>query len=215
MNLKTIAAVVGIGIGGAIFSNANQTINWSANVISVFYDSAGGSFPDSWTIDLGVFTDPFDPDENNTADWSSNFVVLDTTNLNLGTPPFASFASSVVISDTALADMQLYMWFYNNQLGDETSEWALVTDSSWTVGTEAELLAGQGGPTDTYVLQTGTDVRWGGLNDTPSTGGIRSNDPGTYDLQTHTFPPPIPEPSVLLGLAMSLLFFGGRRSRRS
>ncbi|MEM0897116.1 MAG: hypothetical protein AAGJ79_09515 [Verrucomicrobiota bacterium] len=170
-----------------------------------------------WTIALGTFGqlgDLFAPDESNTADWLANWVELDTTNYS--TIPIPAFASSVVLDGTTdidRADEQVYMWFYNNQVGDTSSEWALISDPSWTIASAAQLNDGQSAPVSTFEMNTASIVRWGGLNDTPSTGGVRTDGTTPFDLQTHTFAPVVPEPTVPAVLLVSLMAIMARRTR--
>ncbi len=214
MNLKTIAAVVivsGASIGN---THAEHTINWSAETVSNIVDSFGDTFQSAWTVALGTFGDSFLPEESNAALWSTNWIELDSTTYGpSGAQGFPTFQSSVVVSDVARANEQVYMWFYSSQVPEYPTEWALISDATWTVGTVAELEAGQPGLIDSWVMQDAGVTHWGGLNSVSSGVGVQNVDPGSYDLQTHGFVNPIPEPSIALALLSTVLALGRRRSR--
>ncbi|MEM9479016.1 MAG: hypothetical protein AAGA58_05060 [Verrucomicrobiota bacterium] len=211
MHIRFSVFAIGVSLLYTTPARSDQTIDWSSFVGSSLFDSTGDVFSDTWTIALGTFGDTFEPMVGNTVDWSANWIELDTAVYN-DDPPFG-FSSSVVISDVDRADEQVYMWFYNNQVGDETSEWALLTDNAWNVASEAELQGGQDVSPETFEMNLAGEVIWGGLNSTPSGGGERSDDPSPFDLQTHTFAPPIPEPSVVSVLVLSMMFLTGLRNR--
>ena len=201
-----------LGFLQPVVLNAAHTIHWSADAVSEFYDSGAGGLPAPWTISIGTFGalgDVFAPDLSNTSEWAANWVELDSTNYDTSNPPFYTFQSSVVVVDLARANEQVYMWAYNNQLADETSEWALVSSADWTMATTLELAAGQSGPIDEWVLQTGDTAVWGRLNrrlpDSSRVvlegGGVRFVDaPPTFDLQTQRLVNPVPEPTVICSL---------------
>ncbi len=196
-------------------STATHTIHWSADTISEIYDSAAGQFPESWTISIGTFGalgDTFSPDLANTSAWTANWVELDSTNYEMVNPPFSTFQGTVAVVDIERANEQVYMWAYNNQAGDETSEWALVTSAAWTMADALDLAPSQAGPIDEWILQTGDTAVWGRLNQRlPDTsrfvlegGGVRlSEPPVSFDLQTQLLVNPVPEPSVVLSLALA------------
>ena len=192
MNFRAFAATVTIGFVGVSIGDSGQTINWSSAVGSEIFDSEGSMFPSEWTVALGTFGglgDTFAPMEVNTDDWLANWVPLDTTSYVQA--PFPAFQSSVIVSDVDRADEQLYMWFYNNQVGDVTSEWALISEASWVVGSAGELADSQGVGPISIVMQDATSAEWG-RTDSIAGGGVRSSAPVSFDLQTHTFENPIP-----------------------
>ena len=116
--------------------------------------------------------------------------------------------------DSSFEGLRAYIWVNNNKIGDETSEWFLVTgdtgdtdstDNNWLV---PEFDDGGIGFTLFWRLSTANTPVWGGLNNVASDAGIQNVDPGTFEMQTFL----VPEPSAgVLSLFAGLLLMRRRR----
>jgi hypothetical protein len=181
-----------------------QTVNWgnaaSAGVVN--FDSDGSALDATYTYSFGVFTGGFDPGVGDPEDWFSNWVSLDSTTYN----ELAHFFSSTwLVTDNTYSGLQAYIWIYNQTVTvDETTEWLLITDGDgfggddWAipgVGDQTAL------PAEWRVSEAAAPV-FGGLNDTQGPGAY-TVDPGTFELQTHSFLNPVPEPSAALLLILA------------
>ncbi len=200
-----------LGLGAA----SAQTLNWGNAVFDVSLDSDGNSIDDAtFTFELGTFSSGFVPTEFNTGQWASEWTTLDSTSYN-DAAEFFSASYTIDVGDASLAGEQAYIWVYNNMIGDETSEWAVITDDSsgdeWVVPTYID--PGAGGPppgTFDWRVSTATTSLWGGLNNTAGP-GEQQVVPSNYALQTFTFSAPIPEPSSAVFLSVAALGLLRRR----
>jgi len=117
------------------------------------------------------------------------------------------------VPDDTYEGFQAYIWVYNNQAGDETSEWALITERD---GLDAWKIPSSTGSQQNFPNQwrvsTATDILFGGINDIDGPGETSSGAPSTFALQTNTFLP-VPESgtTLLFGLTLGSLVL--RRSR--
>ena len=196
-------------------------INWGGAAGDINVDSKNVGLTDAtFTFQLGTFSDgtsEFTPDANNTDFWGDNWIVLDTADYNQQAPPADNtgfFSSSWEVPNDDFLGYQAYIWVYNNQVGDATSEWVLITDlagaDEWTIPSSAG--SQQNFPTP-FRVSTATDVIFGGLNGVDGEGG-RTVDPGNFALQTQTFIP-VPETGTTLLFGLSLFSLILRRGRQS
>ena len=113
----------------------------------------------------------------------------------------------MTFTDNTHAGQQGYIFVYNNLIGDETSEWFLTTNPTWTIPATG---GGQPALPLEWRVFDASDVLYG---QTPSEAGDGEGDnpPGGYALQTFTF---VPEPgtALLFGVLFSSLLL--RRERR-
>ncbi|MFT5108598.1 MAG: hypothetical protein ACI8XO_000191 [Verrucomicrobiales bacterium] len=217
---KHVGLRIAVGIGlilifVALSPARGQTVNWgnAANAGVVNFDSDGLALDATYTYSFGVFTGGFDPDVSDPEDWSSNWVLLDSATYN----ELAHFFSSAwLVTDNTYSGLQAYIWIYNQTATvDDTTEWVLITDADgldgddWTVPNVGDQTAL---PAEWRVSEAAAPV-FGGLDDTQGPGDFTA-DPGTFELQTHSFPEPVPEPSVVL-LLMLTGGAGMLRRRRS
>lgn len=200
--------VVGAVVLG--FSASGQSVNWgnSSSLSAIHFDSSGNeTWTDAgYTFAFGVFDGGFDPCLELPEDWSSNWTTLDEASYNEST---SLFQDSFVISDNFYQGRQAFMWIYNNMAADETSEWALVSNDSWVIPEHAPA----DHPTPLlWRISDVNEVKFGGAIDSQGPGEF-DTDPGTFELQSHTFPPPVPEPGTFMtfGCAAFLAF---RRRRK-
>ena len=200
-----------------------QKINWGNAANDANSDSNGDALSDAtFTFQLGTFTNgdgpptEFIPDISNTDFWGVRWVALDTAIYNQEDPPDEHegfFSDSWIVPDDTYQGFQAYIWGYNNQAGDATSEWVLITDNAgldaWKIpsGTGTQ----QNFP-DQWRVSTATDPIFGGLNNVDGPGETGPGAPPTFALQTNTFLP-VPESStaILFGLTLGSLVM--RRSR--
>lgn len=203
----TIAAIgLGIAALGSQLASA-QTINWgnSPTLDDINFDSTGALIDDSYSFMFGVFDAGFDPCAEDPVDWFNNWTTLDTTTYNEAA---SFFSSSYIVSDNTYAGQQAYIWVANQTAPvDETAEWVLVSNASWTI---PELTEEHPTPEE-WRIDTADELKFGGLNDTQGD-GVFTTDPGTFELQTHTFPPPVPEPGMFAFFGFAA-FLGFRRRR--
>ena len=217
-------------VAGALLIQATLTFMESARADTVSWGTASGddlrqsdgSFLDTtFTFQLGVFVDAFDPDGSNTSLWSGSWQPFDeATSANNGFNPIVGFVNRTVPLNedgtTAVDpfaadghnffDAQPMVWVFNNKNADTSSEWALYTDTDWIFPSSAS----DSSPTShQFRLADADTVIFGGINSTTSSGGSREAEIATFDLQTHQ----VPEPSSgILGLLGALLL-GWRRRR--
>ena len=192
-----------------------QTVNWgnAANAGVVNFDSDGGALDATYTYSFGVFTGGFDPGTENPEDWFANWVSLDSATYN---EPAHFFSSTWLVTDDTYSGLQAYIWIYNQTVTvDDATEWLLITDADG-LGGDDWMVPGVGDQTALPVewrVSEATAPEFGGLNDTQGAGAY-SVDPVNFELQTHSFPNPVPEPST----ALLLMLAGGAgilRRRRS
>ena len=198
-----------------------QKINWGSAANDVNSTSIGGFLTDAtFTFQLGTFADgasEFIPDETNTDFWGARWVALDTATYNQEGAPNEEqgfFSDSWIVPDNAYQGYQAYIWIFNNQLGNDTSEWVLITDNS---GIDAWKIPNSTGSQqnfpDQWRVSTATDPIFGGLNDV-SGPGESTGGPGSFALKTHTFLP-VPETgtTILFGLTLGTLVMRRGRAR--
>lgn len=199
-----------------------RTISWRSGIGDTLIDSTGLSLDDRFTFELGAFDAGFTPDATNYGDWSSRwhafgqatfeplfgngwepglqYFTKDTTvlggQLSSESPPLASYAFT--------AGTQAFLWVYDSKLVAPTSEWALVSGSTWNFPTSDLLNL----TPVLWELNSADRTIWGGANDLRGD-GLYTALPGSFDLQTAV----VPEPAglVLLGCAGWVL---GMRRRR-
>ncbi len=191
-----------------------QTINWgnAASLSGINFDSGGSLLDGSYTFTLGVFDAGFDPYTADPTTWFANWTELDTATYNA---PVSLFSDTFLVTDNTHAGQQAYIWGYNQTTPvDQTAEWVLITDddgkdgNDWVIPNHSDQTA----LTLEWRVSSATSPVFGGLNDTQGPGDF-SSDPTPYQLQTHTFPAPVPEPGALAFLAYAG-FLTARRRRR-
>jgi len=195
-----------------------QTINWgnaAPNPVTtdINFDSTGSTLDGTYTFELGVFDVGYDPDVEDPTTWFSNWTTLDTAIYN---PTLSLFSDSYQITDNTYLGRQAYIFGYNQTTPvDETTEWVLITDDDglnnddWVIPDHQD----QSALTLEWRVTNATRPVFGGLEDVDGP-GERTVDPGTFELQTNTFAPPVPEPGAFafFGFA-SLLGLRRRRGR--
>ena len=124
-----------------------QKLNWGGAANDINVDSSNVGLDDAtYTFQLGTFTNgdvpltEFIPTPANTDFWGDRWVALDTASYNQEGPPTENegfFADSWTVQDNTYQGFQAYIWIYNNQVGDATSEWVLITNdelgSEWKI----------------------------------------------------------------------------------
>lgn len=211
-----MAALLSLAAGTA----TAQTINWgnAPTLSDINFDSDGNLLDDTYTFMFGVFDSTFDPCVEDHEDWFSNWTTLDS--VGPGSPdgdlynePLSFFSSTWFVTDNTYANQQAYIWVANQTSPvDETTEWALISDASWTI---PEFTEDHPTPEEWRVAGA-TELKFGGLNDVQGDGEF-DTDPGTFEIQTHTFPPPVPEPGTFafFGFASALAFRRRRGGRKA
>jgi hypothetical protein len=207
-----------------------STISWGSDTESLLFTSGGSLLDSSYTFEVGTFGD-FIPTSTNTDQWFDNWKRFDrATTANGSWNPGAGWVSANVtvldgtdplvttdiVSSSAFADTsktwlvgeKAYIFVYNNATITPTTEWALVTDPSWTLpgsSTHSSITV------DWTVNLAGQPILGG--NENVGFVGTRTVNPGFSNLQTSTVnPAAVPEPSsVLLVGAVGLLGLLGRR----
>ncbi len=225
--IRNLLLLVLGGLALVVFSPARaQTINWgnATSVDDINFDSSGGLLDATYTYVLGVFDAGFDPVLESTADWYSNWTTLSTATYNEGA---SYFSDSWLVTDNTYVGRQAYIWIYNKtEPLDSTTEWALITDADglgvgdgadddWVIPTletdDGDGCCGKGG-TFEWRIQNATTGVFGGLNDTQGAGEY-SDTPTPFEVQTHSFPPLVPEPGIFALFACAGLL-GLRRGVR-
>ena len=145
-NSRLLVAIA-IGFLALVTNGSAQKINWGNASSDSNSDSNGNNLTDAtFTFQLGTFATggptEFIPDETNTDFWGTNWIALDTASYNQAGPPNEDqgfFSDSWIVPDNTYEGFQAYIWVYNNQLGDSTSEWVLITDdggsNAWKIPT--------------------------------------------------------------------------------
>ena len=215
--------------------SAAITVNWGNALGDLLVDSENNPIfaDETFTFQLGAFTDGASPYSTSVQDWSSNWAVFDETTLN---EPFSNgefiFSSTADLqadgtSSSAFATenydfsgAELYLWVFNeNDQIEEGTEWFLARIESWTLPD----VTAEGGcddcPTDPLEFPY-SDLIGGGI--TPVFGGLEAQTGDGYFIdrntgaQLQTFAV-IPEPrfwGFLLGiLALGIVWFRKRNSR--
>ena len=141
----------------------SQKINWGNAANDINVDSAGNPLTDAtFTFELGVFSNgeptptEFTPTSSNIDFWGDNWVALDTAAYNQEGPPTPEegfFSDSWIVPNNpnnTYEGFRAYIWVYNNQAGDETSEWVLITDDG---GSDEWLIPASNGTQQTFPQQ--------------------------------------------------------------
>lgn len=213
-----------------------RTVSWSSAVFDELYNSQGAYLDSTFSFEIGMFINGFNPTAGNTSDWSANWIVFDRAfyDTNLGDPTEAGwnvgtryFAGSAVHQTNGTSNSpdatpggvfpqnaQAYLWVYNSKDITFTSEWALVTDLSPVGNTGDSWLypnpADQISPTLTWSLADADTAIFGAVGSGSSTGaGNVSSQPSNYSLQTYQ----VPEPGSVMLVASAGLLLMLRRSR--
>ncbi len=227
-------AVLGSACLGLLFVSCEDShainIAWGTGQFDSFVDSDGILLDGSYTAYLGRFSS-IAPSAANLSSWVSDFLVFDSTPVNLSGLGSDSFSSSANLqldqtSDSPTAtpaatfpvDTQAYVWLRNQDTVDPNMEWALYTDSSWGFslgtashdpGNEVQWFLSGTPNTDVFGMTNhdGIDSNY----DLPGAPEVRTDPKVSFDIQTGTI---IPEPSstllALVGL-MGMVLMRGRR----
>lgn len=199
-------------------ADAAHTISWGGAIGLEDYTSDGGTLSNAtFSFELGTFGSSFSPDISNAVDWAMNWKSLDSGPYN---DTFDYLTSSVDLIDnsTFAIGEHAYIWIYNSTTPSPTTEWALVTNEA---GAEPWEIPDASGFPATFLWRfSNSDTAvFGAVDQSPSgqlTGdGLRSFTPpaGDFEIQTFTFPPPVPEPGTASLLGCALLGFLMRRRR--
>lgn len=232
MNLKNTLLVFATVMAFSKVGVQAVTINWGNDVLSSLHDSSGALLEDSFTFELGTFG-VFIPTEFNMSEWEANWRPLDRAQAPVGggwNSAMGYFTSSTTLQSdgtsseaatwsfpalTFSAGELAYIWTYNTQtLVPNLSEWALFTNGFDGNATDHWLLPSPTSQTNLpwdWRLTDATFTPFGAINDTQGPGDY-SNDPGVFDLQTHTTP--VPEPASALLIALAGMLRLRRRHRR-
>lgn len=183
----TRLSLVGLIIAGISSAHAQTTINFTSPAFEIGKDSSGTALDSSYTFALGSFG-AFTPSSSNVEDWASNFNVLGSTTWGgftqySGTGNLTDNDSPFTTSD------QGFVWGYNTQTIGASTEWILITNSSWIFPT-----VGSSPTVDWTSSDVGTYAALGTITNDLGTGNA---DP--Y-LQTASLAA-VPEPSTYALLA--------------
>ncbi len=216
MNLYlTLAAA--LVLASVVVGARAQTITWGSPLFTYLYDSNGVTWNDSINVQLGYFTPGFAPGTSNTADWDSNWKMVDQTAYN---PDLGYFTSNVTLpksddgSDPVFLDQAAYLWIHNSTVAESGSEW-LLTRTDWefidsTVGCCDKTLADQW---STSELGEANPPVWGGQGGVGG-GGTYTSTSNSYSLQTYGFETSSPIPEVSSSVVGIALMFGLVMKRR-
>jgi hypothetical protein len=204
------------------FTASARTISWRSAIGDDLIDASGNDLDETFTFELGAFLTGFTPTASNLNDWQANwrafgqatfepidgngwepsvmYLTKDTTlltgQLSSESPPLPSYAFTT--------GTQAWLWVYDSQVVDTSSEWALVRGTTWNFPTADAfnfnaLL---------WELNSADQRIWGGSNDLRGNGGFIA-EPADFTLQTAV----VPEPSSALLLVSALLLRLRRRRR--
>lgn len=207
------------GLAAAILAFASlhahaTTINWGSNVFDSLANSEGQALDSSYKVELGVFVNSFVPTADNTADWAANWKTFDLASFNTdmgyftGTAdlkPDGSSSSAAADLGVNFADMEAYVWVFNDLVIEGSTQWFLGRSDSWVMP-----------HTPGGCCDSGLPAQWSTSDLTPSDtpvfggqgaviGGGYTNSAGNFVLQTYNV---VPEPAVMLlsSLGLCLLF---------
>jgi hypothetical protein len=214
------------------------TIQWGGVISSTVLLSDGTVVNDTntpdldLTFELGAFDAGFVPSDSNMEDWSDNWKSIDQTSFALDSQYFTQ-ETKIVDGDVGIAGIQfngntftpgeaVYVWGYNQQAVNESTEWVLMlgisgtdtddlvvdpTNTNWEVPDLAD--ANQGTFPLNWRSSTATHSLFGTTGS--ETGGGLISVPGDgVDIQFAT----VPEPSAwLLGYLAFLGWLGLSRHR--
>ncbi|MCC6414445.1 MAG: PEP-CTERM sorting domain-containing protein [Opitutaceae bacterium] len=179
--------LVSLFLVGALGLRAQTTINFTSQAFEIGKTSTGDTLTDTFVFSLGTF-DSFTPTAGNLANWASNFTALGST--TTWETNFTQYSGSSTLSNNNAPftnGSQGYVWGYNSQSISPTSQWILLTNTSWTFP-----IAGSTPTINWTSTDIGTVAVFGVINTT-------SSDP--Y-LQTSA----VPEPSTYALLAGLVMF---------
>ena len=225
-------ASLGLTVAGA---RAGQTLDWGGAALTDDFDSAGNALNDAtYTFALGTFGDQgiWSPSAANVDDWAGHWKEIDRVDVYHST--FKYITGSYLLDDNLsfAKGEQAYIWIYNAEAGDApltpdpvdpgpAAEWGLYTNlngAAWAIPDAAAAPDTWG-----WRFSVADTAVFGGIEQHDSGGaptgeligaGERTFVPsGQYEVQTYTFPPPVPEPSVALLGGLALAFAGCRRRR--
>lgn len=211
-----LLAILLLALTPAVTSHA-RGISWTSGVGDNFLQSDGTSLMDSsFTFELGGFTSGFTPTQANFSLWASNWVIFDLANTVNGqwnpTPGISNYAgsatavtaggSNITSSSTGGAftvGQQAYLWTYNTKSIGGTTQWSLITNTTWLYPTPDP--------------QNPNPLEWT-LSDVGNTAvaGATSTDTNTFvsTLQAQ----PVPEPGSALLIAVAGVMIRLRRRCR-
>jgi len=242
--MKKTACILGTFLVWSLAHADTAVINWGNAFPSTLLDSSGATNLDSasYHIQLGTFETPtgdaFDPEVSNVEDWQNNWKVFDEAELNEDFGYFSSGLSSgsVMNSDgtsqspdaTAGFDFSqkdAFIWIFNQQTVEESTEWFLGRVAAWTFPNGADFAACCGEDFDQQwslssdfpsAPDASVDVVFGGYNSYEyEGGGVYESTGDAYLVQTYS---PVPEAGTLwlsaLSLSCAFLFFQFRGKGR-
>lgn len=207
---KTLALLMFLGMATA----RSQTLNWASLTQSDIVDSYGDALDNTFVIQLGAFTEGFEPDTDNIGSWSTNWRVFDTADYSYSPEQLGYFTGTMDVQDvpsysSLFAGLKAYIWIRNSS----DTEYFLASTSSgkWEFPALDPDCCPNGEVTTWSVSDLNTDSPvWGaqlGIQ-----GGGESTAPSYFDIQTHA----VPEPtfSLLLLLGSSFVMIRRRRTCR-
>jgi hypothetical protein len=151
-------------------------------------------------VQLGSFQSGFTPTADNLSSWGANFQTVGTPGYY--DPSGPEWSTSMVLKDNTApfaVGTQLFLWAFDSKTVGGGSQWLLLTDSSWKLGTMDAAIPSQ-------------DLNF--TNGTTAALGLGAFDYST--LSASTFTTAVPEPSTyaaILGF-VTLGLVGYRRFRR-
>ena len=179
-------------------SFATQIILQDAENISLLQQN-GDTWDDTLAIQLGAFQTGFTPTKTNLESWSANF--LSVGKAGYYDPEIPEWSTALTLKDNSepfAFGTQLYLWAHSDMTIGTGSQWLLLSDASWTVGT----MVATGLPQDLHFS----------VNTSAIAGEFDFADQTAFTMETS----PIPEPSTYAAI-FGALTLGGvcyRRYRR-
>jgi hypothetical protein len=212
-----------------------STITWGTDPDSLLFQTSGLVMDNTFTFELGTFGTTFVPTATNYNDWLANWKRLDrATGGPFGNGGFVSGNGTVSgitgvgdgadsfdhtdnittspfgdSSATFAAGERAYVFAYNNLNPIPGTQWALLSNPAWLMPQSNS----HNSNTIDWNINTQGIATLGGTQSNYNA-GLRSANPGVFDLQTATFPTaPVPEPGSAL-LIGSIGMLGLLRRRR-
>ena len=191
--ILALAATLSVASEAAEFVIGNYEVNLTRQD-----GTAWGDFLD---VELGTFQTGFTPTAGNMGSWGTNFASIGTAGYY--DPSGPEWSDSILLpsnSSPYAAGAQMYLWVYDSKVVDGTSQWLLLSDSSWKMN----AITPESMTTD-YVFTSGTHVVDG-------VGSFNYSDM----VASTAFATAVPEPSTyaaILGF-VTLGLVGYRRFRR-